>query len=559
MAFIAIIACISMAACSNKIDVPVADDEQDIYTVKIGWSGEILDIKDEPLSRATTNDLYGIQVYSTPDKELEEGEEVEWTKYAYGLFDDPDAISVNLLKGYKYKFVATMVVDGKNKIYSSSNKFSVPFATTGDVSGNTLLSNDFNYSSSSFFYSFNSGLADAKENEDYKQRMHPNVDRYYGKLEGFIPTANSNISIPMKRVSFGATFVAINSVGKNGTLEIQIEKAPKMEIAFTEESDEFSVKDIFTFEDVAAAYAKDDYTETIPVTINWHRADGTTVPLGAHDITYKRNRNTIVTVKITNAGADSDLGFSIDESEQTDIEDMEKGDDVTIENGEVVEVDLSWFNPNQYISYVSNYETKSNADPNATDYYYHCRSYITWPNISFSKIECKFEINTPPTTWNDDIVVCGPIYFNDVAYILGEEYSWSELNSEITDCMVLNISLKDKSIKLNGNNIDYKIDSSKSSYSTSGLIFSDYYRDYDEGEYKKWSGVPVGSKLYYIKLWDENDELIYLGAASTALNPTTNEVENCWRSYYNETTTYQFAHNSETLSNYQPYGGGTDE
>lgn len=226
-------------------------------------------------------------------------------------------------------------------------------------------------------------------------------------------------------------------------------------------------------------------------------------------------------------------------------------------NGDAEEVDLSWFNPNQYISYVGNHEIVSNIGDR--DYFYHCRSYITWPSVTFSKIECKFQINTPPTTWYDDIVVCGPIYFNDVAHILGEEYSWSELGSEITDCMVLNISLKDKSMKLNGNNIDYKIDSSKSLSSTSGLIFSDYYRDYDEGEYKDWSGVPEGSKLYYIKLWDENDELVYLGAASTALNPTTNEVENCWRSYYNGAIGCQFAYNSETLSDYQPYGGGIDE
>ena len=223
--------------------------------------------------------------------------------------------------------------------------------------------------------------------------------------------------------------------------------------------------------------------------------------------------------------------------------------------GDAEEVDLSWFNPNQYISYVANHETVSNIGDR--DYFYHCRSYINWPSVTFSKIECKFQINTPPTYWNDDIVVCGPIYFNDTAHILSGDYSWDELSAQLTDCMILNISLKDKCIKLNGNDLEYK--TSMNSYSTYGLIFSDYYRDYDEGEYKDWSGVPEGSKLYYIKLWNENDELIYLGAASTALNPTTNKIENCWCSYYNGIISFQFAYNSETLTNYQPYGGGTDE
>ena len=113
--------------------------------------------------------------------------------------------------------------------------------------------------------------------------------------------------------------------------------APAMELALT--TSENKISDIFTFSNVAAAWADNKYTETIDVTINWKRADGTTLPLGTHAITYKRNATTVVNVKIENDGADGGLGFEIDESETGEpIADGEN--DVTIEDGEVVDTDV---------------------------------------------------------------------------------------------------------------------------------------------------------------------------------------------------------------------------
>lgn len=324
MALFAILMCLDFTSCSNENETLVNDEE--VYIVKLGWGGEILDITDEPLSRATTNNLYGVQVYSTPDKELAEGEEKVWTPYAYGLFDDPVGISVNLFKGYKYKFVATMLVDGKNKLYSENNIYFNPFVVTSKGGG--TLSNKFNYTALGQMALLDEG----KTHLPGFNGKHPNIDRYYGELIDFVPNSNNSASIPMKRASFGATFIAQNTISKDGKLEIQLKDAPKMEIEFTEgESNEFKAQDIFTFDDVDGAYAKDDYTETIPVTFNWHRADGATIPLGTHDITYKRNRNTIVTILIKIGGSESELGFSIDASEQTDINNMTEDGNKTIE------------------------------------------------------------------------------------------------------------------------------------------------------------------------------------------------------------------------------------
>ena len=102
-AILALLACVCFVACENNLGE--IHTEPETYTVKLGWAGEILDVSYEPLStRATTDDLYGIQVYSAPANGFE-----EWTPYALGLFDDPNNISIKLLGDHKYKFVSTMI------------------------------------------------------------------------------------------------------------------------------------------------------------------------------------------------------------------------------------------------------------------------------------------------------------------------------------------------------------------------------------------------------------------------------------------------------------------
>lgn len=232
--------------------------------------------------------------------------------------------------------------------------------------------------------------------------------------------------------------------------------------------------------------------------------------------------------------------------------------------GDAEEVDLSWFNPNQYITYSSNYEQLTTNDDASKPDIVRYRSYINCPSTSISKMEIKFQMvdnsyfgteSSPLWVWYGG----GISLYDNQMNITGNTYLWDDLDVEISDLMVLNISFKDKYIKLNGVDLEHNIASDKNSISTSGYFFSDYDSDYDDGQLTEWSGVSEGSKLYYVKFWNEDDELVYLGAASTTLNPTTNEVENCWRSYYNGVTNYQFAHNSETLSSYQPYGGGIDQ
>lgn len=334
---LALTAGLSMLSCSSENEYAPNDDEKDFYTVQLGMGGE-WDVSYAPLSRATTNDLYGVQVYSTPDIELEEGETTTWTKYAYGLFDDPDALSINLLKGYKYKFVATIVVDGKEKLYYYSpdavspekHGYFEPFRRW--VNDATDIMSSFTYSGEFYLAALFEGYSRTKDGP-YDR---PNYDRYYGELENYIPSAeNPSMTIPMKRTSFGAKFIAKGKAINNGTVEISITGAPIMNLTPTDETN--YIFDIFTFKNVKSAWASTtQYSETIPVTINWCRTDGTTVPLGTHDITFKRNTTTVVNVEVVNDASDTGIGFEI-----TETGDMTEDENVTnIVDGEIVETEI---------------------------------------------------------------------------------------------------------------------------------------------------------------------------------------------------------------------------
>ena len=330
-AILALLACVGFVACSNNVEeIPT---EPETYTVQLGWAGEILDVHQEPLSsRASGNDLYGIQVYS------KSGESSLWSYYAYGLFDDPNNISIKLLNDAKYKFVATMVKDGKDKVVKSFGYYSSPFSYSAKGELNNLI-----YNTEIGHKDLGKGTTSMKKpnsNNDYLGGYdRPNTDRYYGELSDYVPDAdNAKATIQMKRTVFGGKFIAEGELAISGILEVQITDAPIMTLELTEGDD--VLIDIFTFKNVAAAWAAtSDYTETTNVSINWISPEGSTLPLGTHEVTFKRNTTTVVTVNIEQQSATAGIGFGFDSSEQGDpAEDGEN--DITVGGGTTTDTEV---------------------------------------------------------------------------------------------------------------------------------------------------------------------------------------------------------------------------
>lgn len=308
----------SCETLNEFIDLPnnTETPEAEYCTVSLGFGGEI-EVGYEPLRSAENNDLYGINVYSAPANV--EGNP-SWTNYAYGLFDDPSNIKIDLLVGYQYKFQATMVKDGKEKVHYSNGAYSAPFYANGNVA----ISTSFNY-----------GLSNMSRFDDgytwlmnpYSSYWRPNTERYYGELEGYIPSNNGKATIDMGRTSYGVKFVAQGQSANVGSLEIQMSESPLVTLNLAESNEYF---DIYTFSNVRNAWLKSDYSEEVSVNINYIREDDTVVPLGSHKVTFVRNTTTVVTVNIGYGGSENGLGFNI-----TEGGDMPENKDtaITITNG----------------------------------------------------------------------------------------------------------------------------------------------------------------------------------------------------------------------------------
>lgn len=311
-------AAICFAACGgDENSIPgVTPDEPNTtpkeFLVSLGFSGEITSIEESPLSRAATNDLYGIQVYSSPTSSD------NYKPYAYGLFDSKDGMVIKLLEGYKYKFVSSMVVDGKQKISSYKSSYNNPFDRTGL---STKLENKFNYDSGKEMGRLDDGytyLAELSGSFD-----HPNTMRYYGEVTDYVPTANGSVSINMKKVVFGAKFITEGFT--EGTLYIKLKDAPTLQLVFPQTE----VEDIFTFENEYPSgnrWTADTYTENILVSISWQKNDGAIVPLINQEVTFKRNIKTTITVKVNDSSVNQGLNITEEKNE------LQPGENIVLES-----------------------------------------------------------------------------------------------------------------------------------------------------------------------------------------------------------------------------------
>lgn len=313
MALFAVLMCANFASCSSDDVAPNEPQNPKEYIVSLGFTGEI-SVSESPLSRASGNDLYGIHVMSCPTT----SETNSYTSYAYGLFDDLTKMNIKLIEGYKYKFIATMVVDGKNDIWLHPNGlYQDPFKME--------LKNVFEFSTTRSGEGLGKGESDTGGSTTYQR---PNTDRYYGECSEYIPVENGEVTIDMKRTSFGLKVIAENLT--EGTLNIKIDYAPEMNIT----NPETEIEDIFTFYYVKNAYAIEDYSETANVNLTWTKSDGATIPLGEHAITFKRNKKTIITVKISDISKENNINITLENEEMTD------GENITIENGEIVDTNI---------------------------------------------------------------------------------------------------------------------------------------------------------------------------------------------------------------------------
>ncbi len=306
------LALIAFASCSKEDAVENESIEGKEYVVNLGFSGEI-EISHSPLSKAGTNDLYGVQVYSKKSGDS------NYAPYAYGLFDNTADMEVKLIGGYQYKFVASMVEDGKERIHhNDKGRYEEPFDAIS--SSYSILTNSFNYSSDIEMTGLSEGCAELYVSSTFGDLcFRPNLSRYYGELSSFTPADNKPATINMKRVCFGAKFIVKDFT--DGKITINIPEAPVMTITYPNTK----VEDIFTFRgSYNGDWASDGYQENLEVNITWTKADGTIIPISNQIIEFTRNELTTVTINLKEDSTNTDIEMDIEDG------DIQPGENVTI-------------------------------------------------------------------------------------------------------------------------------------------------------------------------------------------------------------------------------------
>ncbi len=328
-----------VSSCAKERMSPI-NPEGDLVLVNLSLNGEI-DVEKSPLTKAfTSNDLIGIQVYQGS------------SDYAYGLFDDVSKMSIYLHTGKTYKFVCTVVKDGKSLVYSwNSNttsddklpigssgttvkivrkkgQYSIPFInnisgtyvnteyseaylSTYDYSG-TEIGNAFQYSSTEHFVCLQYGRIETSR-KTYTN--YPHTDRFYGEVSGYKPSSNDFLSIPLKRVGFGLT-LSVSGI-TDGEVDVTIKNSDRTfanETGITQDT-VFGVS-MWSFFDLASAYQyADNYAENFTVGVIWKRGVGVTQDLGSKVVQFKRNTVNLVKINLSTSTKSSGLSVTLEEPE----------------------------------------------------------------------------------------------------------------------------------------------------------------------------------------------------------------------------------------------------
>ncbi|MBR5480484.1 MAG: hypothetical protein IKU85_02130 [Bacteroidaceae bacterium] len=325
----ALIATLMCVACSNEEIVP-EEQEAKYVTVNLGVTGEYLKVSESPMDTRTTStlkDLIGIQVYTISDNNTE-------IKYAWGVFNSLENVSIKLLAGEKYKFETSIIVDGYG-CPEYLGHYSGLRNSCHDFSGYNLypVGEDFNYSSDFELKNFKDIPHYVNSNEDDKYKH----DRFYGELVDYTPNENGTVEITTKRTAYGAHYIAEGLTEGNLKIEVTSNSDGEYTVNLTEEAPESN--GIYGFRYIWSAWKGingKDYYSTKHLTISWTKDDGSETPLGTFDITFKRNIKTTIVIKVADPSQQNGIVVTKEETRMTDDENK-----YVIEGGTITEVPVT--------------------------------------------------------------------------------------------------------------------------------------------------------------------------------------------------------------------------
>lgn len=356
--------------CSKDVgtDEPQTPDQPseqpEMVTVSFAMKGDIT-VEETPLSRAAgedveSKDLYGINVYY--DKDLD-GKIND--VYGYGLFDNVSDMTISLLTGFKYKFICSLVKNGKEKLgqyfatdgrgtsnyqgycfpfcksYMSyqENAFNYNIYNYNYYEAPTILENKFILNENSNEYHL-TGLGQGYAHEiglessvnvksvpykNGKSCYFPTTDRYYGEITNYSPREGEVVNIELKRCVFGVKY---NVTGiSDGSLSFWLSWGRDYDQHYFDEfckqsditTDSTIEGNIYTYEDVYScwkgAMTAEDYSQRFYLILTWKRGNGVSQRLPIQTVSLKRNMMNIINIRLNGGEANNKFNLDIDNTE----------------------------------------------------------------------------------------------------------------------------------------------------------------------------------------------------------------------------------------------------
>lgn len=277
-------------ACSRELPAGMPENEPRYREVSLTLAGEVtgdVDISQEPLSKAAggAGDLYVVNVYS------KESAGAANRLYAYGTFDHADGLNLQLDEGYLYEFRVTYVPNAAEVLNWVDD---TTYSWQLENYQGTLM-NRFVRATSYDDGGFDATAGRIYNKADGMSYYRPRLDRYYGELLDFDPSASATATINLYRAVFG---VRLNIEGlTEGTLTFSMADAPDIVVR---------ADSVYTPEVISQFYYPDrvaeggDYTENAWTTVEWvNDAGDQSVELHNYVITYTRLKRTIFNINLS--------------------------------------------------------------------------------------------------------------------------------------------------------------------------------------------------------------------------------------------------------------------
>lgn len=288
--FIAVIIVMLFSSCGKEIldenpDEPLKKGKKKQVSLVINEDITVSEMSlFVPKSRAVKQKLYAVNVFQKKPGQA------EFSKFAYGLFDDSSKMNIVLDEENTYSFECLIVEEGEDAVFNSTEGYMAPFLK-GTKMIPTKLENKFVKSSSVNF----SNLSGVQTQISEAQKVwSPRMIKQYGKSEEFAPKTADKVKLATKCTVFGVRLVV--APPEEGTLEVTF--LEDYVLTITSKDPKYDHASIYSFATLEKAI-EEGYNGKFYFILKWTKADGT-IKTENRTIVMKRNVMTKVNIEVKN-------------------------------------------------------------------------------------------------------------------------------------------------------------------------------------------------------------------------------------------------------------------